>query len=84
MIIILFICFILFVIGAIAIPLALLVTSGQANAKRDARVMLEDRKVEDWERFQKVSTILANMPNDLEAKDLWKKLEKLRNNPRVG
>lgn len=75
-IIILIIVFI--VIGfALAIPLAGLVVFSEAQAKKEAKKILAAGEIGDPPKFKRTMDVLAHTTNDLEAADLWKKLQTL-------
>lgn len=49
-----------------------------SQAKVRAKRMLEDGDVTDIAEFNRISGILSTKKNDLEAADLWKRLQKLK------
>jgi len=61
----------------LALPIAGLAVLGQRWAKKQARHMLDTGEVE-WKNFDRVSKILATTRDDLEAADLWHRLQELR------
>ncbi len=63
---------------ALAIPLAVLIVSSQDKAKKEAKKILETGRIDDSKKFEQVSKTLATTQNDLEAADLWKKLQDLK------
>ncbi len=70
---------ILVLIGiALAVPLAGLIVFSQAKAKKEAQKMLEAGRIDDPKKFAQISKVLATTQNDLEAADLWKKLQDLK------
>lgn len=74
---------VLLVLGVlIAIPagfiLVGLAAAGRSKAKKEATKMLTYGHIDNERQFKRVSKILAASPNDLEATDLWQKLQLLR------
>ena len=51
--------------------------SNQTRAKKRAKEILAAGRVEDPRKFETVLDVLAKTPNDLEAADLWKRLQAL-------
>jgi len=49
-----------------------------SQAKVRAKRMLEDGDVTDVAEFNRISGILSTKKNDLEAADLWKKLQGIK------
>jgi len=70
---------ILFIIGiALAIPLAGLVVFSQSQAKKEAKKMLDAGQIMNERKYKQTSNILSKTTNDLEAADLWKRLQELK------
>ena len=63
---------------ALAFPLAGLIVFSQAKAKKEAQKILEVGRIDDPKKFKQISKTLATTQNDLEAADLWKKLQDLK------
>lgn len=73
---------ILLIIGIVlAIPLGILLlgaaTLGKSQAKKEAKKILAMGKIENPRKFKRTMGVLAKTSNDLEASDLWKKLQSL-------
>ena len=80
MITIIIIIIVLAIVGfIIAIPLAGLVVFSQAQAKKEAKKILTSGRIDNPKKLDRIFGILAKTPNDLEAADLWKKLQDLKN-----
>ncbi len=62
----------------IAILVAIGVIKTRNKAKSQAKRMIESGKIAKIEDFNRVSTILATMTNDLEAIALWQKLQEMK------
>lgn len=62
---------------AIAFPVAFLVIFARSRAKKDAKKMLEIGKITDLKKAKSTLDILGKTDKDLEAADLWKKLNEL-------
>ncbi len=62
----------------VVIALALSIMSVQSRAKVKAKKILAEGKVNDIGEFKRISDVLARMPNDLEAADLWKRLQEIK------
>ena len=62
----------------VVIALALSIMSVQSRAKVKAKKILAEGKVNDIGEFKRISDVLAHMPNDLEATDLWKRLQEIK------
>jgi hypothetical protein len=43
----------------------------------EAKQILAAKKINDREQYKRVCSILSGMGNDLEAADLWKRLQEL-------
>ena len=76
----LLVCIVIGVIvgAALGIPVAGLIIYGQSWAKKEAKKMLAANQIYDYHKFDRVCTILARTENDLEAADLWRKLQELK------
>lgn len=61
--------------GFLVLPIVL---KSQSWAKKSAKAMLRAGTITNPKTFEQVSRVLATMPNDLEAADLWHKLQELR------
>jgi len=69
---------VLILIGfALAIPLAGLVVFSQAQAKKEAKKILAAGTINNPRKFKQTMNVLSHTTNDLEAADLWKKLQTL-------
>jgi hypothetical protein len=62
----------------LAVPLAFIAVNSVNQAKDEAKRILESGQITDPKEFTRVSEILAISTNDLEAADLWKKLQELK------
>lgn len=62
--------------------LAILLAGGivwsQSSAKKEAKKILTLGKIENHKKFEQISKTLATTQNDLEAADLWKRLQELQ------
>ncbi len=65
----------------LAVPIAIMIVGQQSGAKKEARKMLAVGKVTSDREFRRISRILSTTQNDLEAADLWKKLQELKARP---
>ncbi len=61
-----------------AVPIAIIIITQQSGAKKEAKKMLAQGKIVNQREFKRVSRILSTIQNDLEAADLWKKLQELK------
>jgi len=76
---IIIIVIILVLIGiTLAFPPAGLIAFRQEKVKKEAKKILEDGRIYDYKKFEQISKTLATTQNDLEAADLWKKLQDLK------
>lgn len=55
-----------------------LIVWGQSSAKKEAKKILALGKIEDHKKFERISRTLSTTTNDLEAADLWKRLQELQ------
>ena len=62
----------------VAIPLAGVIVFTQAQAKKQAKKMLASGEVTNWKKFDRICSMLATTSDDLEATDLWHKLQDLK------
>lgn len=74
---------ILIIIGiGLFFGLAILLAGGivwsQSSAKKEAKKILALGKIENHKKFEQISKTLATTQNDLEAADLWKRLQELQ------
>ena len=60
----------------VGVPIAGLAVYSQRWAKKQAHHMINTGKI-DWKNFDRVSKILATTKDDLEAADLWHRLQEL-------
>ncbi len=70
----------LFIVAIIIIGLLLgiAILWNQGKAKRLAKRMLQEGRIRDMTEFKQVSDTLSVTTGDLEAADLWKKLQVLK------
>jgi len=62
---------------ALAIGLAIILVSVRKKAKKQAIAILARGSVDNPKEFKRVCGVLSSMTSDLEAIDLWKKLQNL-------
>jgi len=64
--------------GILIVVVSILYFVGRARAKTLAKKMITARRIDNIKDFNLASNTLAKMPDDLEAADLWKKLQALK------
>jgi len=70
---------IMVVIGmALAFPIAFLIVAKRGKAKKSANKILESSKLPELKELDRIMKILSTTPNDLEAADLWNRLQQLK------
>ena len=62
----------------VGIILVCMATAARAGFKKEARAVLSGDKMVSKERLKRIMSVLSTIPNDLEAADLWHKLQELR------
>lgn len=62
----------------IAIPIAILIYWSRSNAKKEAKIILTLNELGDPRKLERTMNILAHISGDLEAADLWHKLQALK------
>ncbi|MFC1944994.1 hypothetical protein ACFLX5_05935 [Chloroflexota bacterium] len=62
----------------LAIPVAGLVVFSQSQAKKEAKKILASGKIDNPKKYKRTMSILAKTDKDLEAADLWHKLQQLQ------
>ncbi len=62
----------------LGIPIAIMILSQRSGAKKEAQKMLAKGKVTNEREFRRISRILSTTTGDLEAADLWKRLQELK------
>jgi len=62
----------------LAIFLGIMVVVSRSQAKNKAKRMLERGQITTRTEYRQVLKILSAIPNDLEAADLWKKLQEMK------
>lgn len=71
------IIFLIMMLGLFGIIGVIIIQRNQSTAKKKAKLILKAGKIENLKEFEQVSKYLAIMRNDLEAEDLWKRLQEL-------
>ena len=66
--------FLIFTGFTLAVILAAVIVSNRGKAKKEAREILKGKTVSQ-DKKASVCKVLATIPNDLEAADLWSKLQ---------
>lgn len=64
--------------GILIVVVSILYFVGRAHAKTLAKKMIAARRIDNMHEFNIASDTLAKMTDDLEAADLWKKLQALK------
>lgn len=78
MIIALVVILIVSVLG-IAIAMGVFLVTNQSKAKKQAVMIISSGKISDTKKAQNTLKILNTIKNDMEAADLWQKLNKMLN-----
>jgi hypothetical protein len=83
MIIVIFVLIVLAILGGfvIAVPLAGLIFLNIQTAKHEARKILSQGHIGEINRANRIMQILSANPSDVEAVDLWKKLQTMKDKP---
>ena len=62
----------------IALSLAGVIVFTQAQAKKQARKILDSGEIKDWKKFDQICKMISTGGNDIEAADLYRRLQDLR------
>ena len=65
----------------IGLVIAAVIVGSRGKAKTEAKEILYGGKAASPERIAWLSSTLSTIPNDLEAADLWRKLQELKEAP---
>ncbi len=74
-----FIIFLILAFVGIVYWLAVAIVIKQKRAKKEARIMVDSGQVVDMQKAKKVLKTLSTVRNDMEATDLWQRLNKMVN-----
>lgn len=62
----------------VALPLAGVIVFTQAQAKKQARKILDSGEIKDWKKFDQICKMISTGTDDIEAAELYRRLQDLR------